>query len=80
MDEMCFRSCVHGFHVYSTIWNLTIGEVLPCRRELTNDSSYSSSDSDSEWFSISLVKSTAMPSASVIPAALKQSALLEYSH
>ena len=36
MDETCFRSCVRGFHVYPTIWNPIIGEVLPCRRELTN--------------------------------------------
>ena len=36
MDETCFRSCVRGFHVYSAVWNPTIGEVLPCRREPTN--------------------------------------------
>jgi len=36
MEETYLRSCVRGFHVYSTIWNPTLGEILPCRRELTN--------------------------------------------
>ena len=36
MDETCHQSCVRGFHVYSVVWNPTIGEVLSCRREPTN--------------------------------------------
>jgi len=27
---------VCGFHIYCAVWNPTVGEVLPCRRELTN--------------------------------------------
>jgi len=36
MEETCLQSCVRGFHVYSTILNPTLGEILPCQRELTN--------------------------------------------
>ena len=28
--------CVHGYHVYSDVWEATIGEELNCRQESSN--------------------------------------------
>ena len=30
-------SCIHGYHVYCNIWDVTIGEVLLCDREPSNE-------------------------------------------
>ena len=32
-----FDSCIRGYHVYKDVWTPTIDEVLPCRRETTNE-------------------------------------------
>ena len=29
--------CVCGYHVYSSIWDATVGEELLCERELSNE-------------------------------------------
>ena len=36
-DSFTLESYIHGHHVYHTIWTPIIGEVLPVKRELTND-------------------------------------------
>lgn len=36
-DSFTLESYIHGHHVYHTIWTQIIGEVLPVKRELTND-------------------------------------------
>ena len=28
--------CIHGYHVYHSIWDITVGKELLCERELTN--------------------------------------------
>jgi len=34
--EMRIHSCIRGYHVYNAIWTASVGEELPCRREVTN--------------------------------------------
>ena len=34
--EANVNSCMRGFHVYQDVWTPIIGEVLACRREMTN--------------------------------------------
>lgn len=36
-DSFTLESYIRGHHVYHTIWTPIIGEVLPVKRELTND-------------------------------------------
>ena len=28
--------CIRGYHIYHSIWDVTVGEELLCERELTN--------------------------------------------
>ena len=32
--EVSIESCVRGYHIYSDIWEASVGEQLPCEREL----------------------------------------------
>ena len=34
--EVSVESCVRGFHIYQDVWIPVVGEVLGCRREMTN--------------------------------------------
>lgn len=36
MSSFQFASSVRGYHVYKDVWTPTIGDVLPCSRELSN--------------------------------------------
>lgn len=36
MEETELACYVRGYHVYKTIWEAAVGEVLSCRREPTN--------------------------------------------
>ena len=36
-DSFTLESYIRGHHVYHTIWTPIVGEVLPTKRELTND-------------------------------------------
>ena len=36
LSETKFRTCVRGYHVYQNDWNLALGEVLQCSREVGN--------------------------------------------
>ena len=36
-DSFTLESYIRGHHVYHTIWTPIVGEVLPAKRELTND-------------------------------------------
>ena len=38
MKEFEINSCVRGYHVYSSIWEISIGEQFECARETLNDS------------------------------------------
>ena len=38
MEEFKRSSCVHGYHVYSNIWDAAVGEQLECAREPLYDS------------------------------------------
>ena len=35
-EEAHLSSCICGYHVYSAIWNATVGEELQCTREIGN--------------------------------------------
>ena len=34
--ELAMDSCIQWHHVFKNIWTLTIGEQLPCKREVGN--------------------------------------------
>ena len=34
--EVSVESCIRGFHIYQDVWTPVVGEVLGCRREMTN--------------------------------------------
>ena len=36
MHEFTVEAMVRGYHVYQTVWEVSIGEVLPCTREPGN--------------------------------------------
>ena len=36
MFEFSVNSMVRGYHVYQEVWEVRIGEVLPCLREVRN--------------------------------------------
>ena len=36
MFSFSLTTAVHGFHVYKDVWELTIGEVLSCKRDIGN--------------------------------------------
>lgn len=36
MDEERIASCIRGYHIYETVWEARIGEILPCIREPAN--------------------------------------------
>ena len=36
MFEFSVNSMVRGYHVYQEVWEVRIGEVLPCLREVGN--------------------------------------------
>ena len=38
MKEFEINSYVRGYHVYSSIWEISIGEQFECARETLNDS------------------------------------------
>ena len=38
MEEFKISSCERGYHVYYSIWDISIGEQLECAREPLNDS------------------------------------------
>ena len=38
MEKFFKRNCFHGYHVYKTVWEATVGEVLVCEREPKNSS------------------------------------------
>ena len=33
MERFSIDSCVRGYHVYSSIWEASVGELLPCKQE-----------------------------------------------
>ena len=33
MEKFSIESCVRGYHIYSDIWEASVGEQLPCERE-----------------------------------------------
>ena len=35
--ELAVDSCIRGHHVFKNIWTPTMGEQLPCRREIGNN-------------------------------------------
>ena len=36
MEELSRLSCVRGYHVYQSVWDAAIGEILTCEREPSN--------------------------------------------
>ncbi len=36
MERFAFGSCVRGYHIYKDIWEASVGEELPCKRENGN--------------------------------------------
>lgn len=36
-EEFKVACCIRGYHVYNQIWTATMGEVLACEREPTNE-------------------------------------------
>ena len=39
MEKYSIDSCVRGYHVYREIWKASVGEQLPCERELQGGNS-----------------------------------------
>jgi len=37
MEEFSIESCVRGHHVYKNIWDVSVGEELPCKTESGNE-------------------------------------------
>ena len=33
-EEAHLNSCIRGYHIYNTIWSVTVGEVLQCAKKL----------------------------------------------
>ena len=38
MDSFSIQAMVRGYHVYRDLWAASIGELLPCEREVGNAS------------------------------------------
>ena len=36
MEEYEMLSCVHGYHIYYSIWDLCIGEMICCESDRCN--------------------------------------------
>ena len=37
MEDFECRCCVHGYHIYQTIWDVIMGETLECTRAPLNE-------------------------------------------